>query len=346
MQARNASRARRRVVAIAPNWLGDAVMALPALGVLARAPDASLCVLSAPYVARVFMGQPGVDALYVDPPGRRLARVAARTRTLRESRCRAAVVFPPSFSSALPPWLARVPVRVGFRADGRSGVLTHALAMPPREEHLTVSYARLAREAIERMGGPASDPVEPALVVTEGERAAIRRRLGTSARDNYVVVVPGAAFGPAKSWPAERYAALCARLVRETCVVLAGSRADRAVCERVAREIPGVCSLAGETSLGELFALVEGARALVANDSGAPHVAAALNVPCVVLFGSTSPAWTAPAGPRVRVLQHRVHCNPCFRRTCPTQLECFHGIEVDSVWSAVTDALRDAAAGC
>jgi heptosyltransferase-2 len=84
-----------------------------------------------------------------------------------------------------------------------------------------------------------------------------------------------------------------------------------------------------------MFALVEGALALVANDSGAPHVAAALDVPCVVLFGSTSPAWTAPRGNDVRVLQHKVHCNPCFRRTCPTELECFNGIAVDEVAAAV-----------
>jgi heptosyltransferase-2 len=122
-------------------------------------------------------------------------------------------------------------------------------------------------------------------------------------------------------------------------VVLAGSEGDRAVCDRVAGGAPGVHSLAGKTTLGELFALIEGARVLVANDSGAPHAAAALDLPCVVLFGSTSPAWTAPRGRDVRVLQHRVHCNPCFRRTCPTQLECFHGIEVEEVFAAVVEVL-------
>jgi heptosyltransferase-2 len=175
--------------------------------------------------------------------------------------------------------------------------------------------------------------------VSEGERASVRRRLNTIAPDGYVVVVPGAAFGPAKSWPEERYRALCAELVRDTPVILTGSRGDRSVCERIAHGMAGVHSLAGETTLGEMFALVEGARALVANDSGAPHVAAALDVPCVVLFGSTSPAWTAPRGSDVRILQHKVHCNPCFRRTCPTQLECFNGIAVDEVSAAVTKIL-------
>ena len=137
----------------------------------------------------------------------------------------------------------------------------------------------------------------------------------------------------------ERYRSLCSLLSRETHVVLAGSAGARARCERIARDLPGVHSLAGETSLGGLFALLEGARLVIANDSGAPHAAAALGVPAVVLFGSTSPAWTAPAGERVRVLQHVGHCNPCFRRTCPTQLECFHGIAVDEVLAAAREFL-------
>jgi heptosyltransferase-2 len=152
-------------------------------------------------------------------------------------------------------------------------------------------------------------------------------------------VVPGAAFGPAKAWPWERYRELCRGLGRDRPVVVAGSAGDHGVCDRVAGGLPGVVNLAGKTGLGEFIALVGGARAVVANDSGAPHVAAAMGVPVVVLFGSTSPAWTAPLGEAVEVLQHRVHCNPCFRRTCPTQLECFNGIEVQAVHDAVARAV-------
>jgi heptosyltransferase-2 len=329
------------MAAVAPNWLGDAVMCLPALRFLASSPGVSLSVLSGPYVARVFLNQPGVDDLWVDRPGGRPARIRARTRALRAAGCDAAVVFPPSFSSALPPLLAGVPKRIGFRADGRRIALTHAPATPSRDVHLTRAYLGLAMAAIESAGLDAGAPAATArLHVSEGERDSIRRRLGPFAREGYVVVVPGAAFGPAKSWPDERYRALCALLARETHVVLAGSAGDRAVCDRVAGGEPGVHSVAGDTSLGELFALMEGARVVVANDSGAPHAAAALDVPCIVLFGSTSPAWTAPAGDHVRVLQHKVHCNPCYRRTCPTQLECFNGIEVEEVIAAVRDALR------
>ncbi len=334
MQARDSS-AGVRVAAIAPNWLGDAVMCLPSLSLLARAHGAALSVLSNPYVARVFLHQSGVDDLHVDPAGGRSRRIAARARALRVIGPRVAVMFPPSFSSALPALLAGVPRRTGFSADGRSALLTRALPTPSRAVHLVDSYLDLGRASLQAAELEPENAVRARLVVTDNERAAVKRRLAGVTGAGYMVVVPGAAFGPAKTWPEERYRALCRTLVRDTPVILTGSSGDRATCQRIARDVPGVLSLAGETSLGEMFALVEGAHALVANDSGAPHVAAALDVPCVVLFGSTAPAWTAPRGGDVRILQHKVHCNPCFRRTCPTELECFNGIAVEDVVEAV-----------
>jgi heptosyltransferase-2 len=329
--------ARQRVSIVAPNWLGDAVMSLPAINMLATA--SSLSVVASPYVSRVFLHQPGIEEIHVDPHGGRGRRIVARVRSLRSISPRGAAIFPPSFSSVLPAFLAGVPRRTGFRADGRAAFLTAALPLPSRDVHLVDSYLELARAALGDLGVESGPSSVARLHVAENERMSIRNRIAGMINDGYVVVVPGAAFGPAKSWPEERYRALCAELVGSIGVVLTGSRGDRDVCERIARAVPGVISLAGETSLGEMFALVEGARAVVANDSGAPHVAAALNVPCVVLFGSTSPAWTAPRGGDVHILQHKVHCNPCFRRTCPTQLECFNGIAVDEVRSAVVEIL-------
>jgi len=331
--------ARQRVTAVAPNWLGDAVMSLPALQVLAGASGVSLSVLSSPYVARVFLNQPGVDELHVDPAGGRMQRIAVRVRALRSIEARTAVVFPPSFSSVLPTFLAGVQRRVGFQADGRAALLTRALPLPSRDVHLVDSYVDLARAALSDVAIETGPPPVARIMVSEMERSSIRQRVAGMKGGGYVVIVPGAAFGPAKTWPEERYRALCATLARDTAVILTGSRGDKDVCERIARDVPGVHSLAGETSLGEMFALVEGALALVANDSGAPHVAAALGVPCVVLFGSTAPAWTAPRGADVQVLQHKVHCNPCFRRTCPTELECFNGIAVEDVAAAVAGIL-------
>jgi heptosyltransferase-2 len=325
--ARAGSGAPPRVAVIAPNWLGDAVMALPAI---ARAGHAAPVAVVAPrYTARVFWKAPGVGEVWVDPAGGRAARVRARVQALRAWGARAALVLPPSFSSALAPFLAGVPERVGFAGEGRRALLSTAPATPPRTRHLTQSYLDLAGRLAPAAGAA---PEAARLWVAEADRAGIARVLAAAGvRGPYAVVVPGAAFGPAKAWPAERYRALCERLGADLPVVVTGGPGDRPVCGRVADGLARVTNLAGATGLGEFFALVEGARVLVANDSGAPHVAAALGTPVVVLFGSTSPVWTAPRGDAVAVLQHVVHCNPCFRRRCPTQLECFHGIAVEDV---------------
>lgn len=334
--------ARRRLVMVAPNWLGDAVMSLAAIDRVASDPNWDLAVVASPYTARVYWGVAGVTEVQADARAGRSARVLARTRALRAYGADAVVVLPPSFSSAVPAWLARVGKRVAFATDGRRALLSDAVALPPRTVHLTQSYAELMNRAL----GVVADvhgrnaAVGARLRVTDDDRAGADRLLARHgiARGSYALVVPGAAYGPAKSWPWERYRHVCAALARDTAVVLGGSAADRAVCERIREELPNVINIAGETSLGEFFAVVEGARVALANDSGAPHVAASLGVATVVLFGSTSPEWTAPLGENVQVVQHKVHCNPCFRRTCPTQLECFNGIEPGDVLARVRHA--------
>ncbi len=334
--------ARRRLVVVAPNWLGDAVMSLPAIARAVSHPEWEVSIATSPYTARVYWGIDGVGEIQTDGVGGRFARIRARIRSLRDYGADAVAVLPPSFSSALPAWLAGVRKRVGFATDARRMFLTDAVPNPPRSVHLSEGYRALIVRALDD-ATPASPSAEHGarVHVDASDRAGIDRVLAPSgmARGGYVLIVPGAAFGPAKSWPWERYRRVCENLARDIPVVLAGSKADRAICDRIADGIRGVANLAGETTLGEFFALVEGARVALANDSGAPHVAASLGVSTVVLFGSTSPEWTAPLGARVRVLQHKVHCNPCFRRTCPTQLECFNGIPPDDVVAGVRAAL-------
>ncbi len=333
--------ARRRLVLVAPNWLGDAVMSLPVIDRVAAAGAFDLAVVTAPYTARVYWGVDGVGELHVDRPGSRWSRIRSRAAALRAYGADTVVVLPPSFSSALPAWLAHIRRRIGFAADARRILLSDAVPVPSRRVHLTDSYVELVERTLPAVNTVHSSPPTRARIrVTDEDRAgAVARVSRAGIRGAYALVVPGAAFGPAKSWPALRYRAVCDSLAREIAVVLTGSAADRPVCDEIAAGLPGVVNLAGQTTLGEFFALVEGARVVLANDSGAPHVAATLGTPTVVLFGSTSPEWTAPRGARVDVVQHKVHCNPCFRRTCPTQLECFHGIEPAEVLSRVRGVL-------
>lgn len=344
MNGRRQAGGDRRLVVVAPNWLGDAVMSLAAVACAAREPGWAIAVAASPYTARVYWGVDGVDEIHVDGAGGRGTRIRGRVRSLRAYGADAVVVFPPSFSSAVPAWLARVRTRVGFAGDGRRALLSAAVAPPARTTHLSASYVELVKHALKtdaraEPGSTAAGAVR--LSVAPQERASAAALLSQQGIRSgpYAVVVPGAAFGPAKSWPWERYRRVCEDLSRDTTVVLAGSGADRAVCDRVRDGLPGVANLAGRTTLGEFFALIEGASVVLANDSGAPHAAASLGVPVTVLFGSTSPEWTAPLGDRVDVVQHKVHCNPCFRRTCPTQLECFAGIEAADVITRVRRVL-------
>jgi heptosyltransferase-2 len=309
-------------------------MSLPLMGMMAASDRVSLAVIAPEWTARVYWDVDGLDELVVLPKRGVTRGVAARTRYLYATRPDAAVVLPPSFSAAVAPWLASIPLRVGYRTDARSALLTDTVsASKSRDQHLTANFLDLGRLALRRLdvGLPAAFDT-PAVSVSPGDAEAIDRILAEKRIPRpYAVVVPGATYGPAKSWPWERFRAVALGLSEETAVVLAGSVQEREMCGRIARGVDNVYDLSGETSLGAFLALLSGASAVLANDSGSPHLAASMGVPVVVLFGSTSPVWTAPLGPSVEVVRRPVDCSPCFKKTCPTELECLTAIGVEEV---------------
>ncbi len=335
------------LLVVASNWLGDAVMSLPLLGFMSGLPGARVTVLAQGYTARVFWGIDEVHRLVVlakDGPTRRLWK---RMRSVHALGFHGAVVLPPSFSSALTTFLGRVPHRVGFAGDGRGLLLSAASPSGNlRREHLSENYLRLGRVLSRRLQlGDAHDRGTPVIRVFGHERDQVKSILESQGAPpgDYAVVVPGATYGETKAWPQKEYRNLVGRLRGEMPVVLAGGSGERRLCEVVAEGLKGVYNLAGLTTLGELFALLEGGRVLVANDSGAPHAAASLGTPVVVIFGSTSPTWTRPLGDLVRVVREPVHCAPCFRKKCPTQLECYQGISADDVFAESISVIGRAA---
>jgi heptosyltransferase-2 len=335
---------QRSIAVIAPNWLGDAVMSLPLVGMLGASPAVDLAVIAPEATGRVYWELPEVAELVVLPKRTATRGVRARARHLGQTRPDAAIVLPPSFSSAAGAWLARVPLRVGYRCDGRGGLLTEAVdANGARDEHLTRNYIRLGEVALEKMEieTPKGAAV-PQVRVGAFDHAQLESRFEAAVSgEPYAVVVPGATYGPAKSWPWRRYRELARALSADITVALAGTRAEREKCERIGEGLENVRNLAGETSLGAFLSLLSRASVVVANDSGSPHLAASMGTPVVVLFGSTSPRWTAPVGPSVDIVRHPVSCSPCFRRTCPTHLECFDGISVREVLDRVLARVRD-----
>lgn len=335
-----AGRALERVLVRLPNWLGDALMARPLLHALRAAqPRAEIVAVGPAGLLALLATERTFDRAETWPKGRAdRARLLARLRVWRPE---AALVLPPSFSSAWFAWRAGARIRIGFAQDGRSPLLTHAVRRPARgERHLSREYLDLGA----RLGATAV-PV-PALVLDDSARAeAARLRASLPGGARYVVLGPGARYGPAKRWPPERFVELGMRCRdRGLAVLVCGGAEDAVACEAVARGIgAGAGSLAGRTSLAGQAALCAEARVAVCNDSGLAHLAAATGARTVAIFGSTSSAWTAPVGAGVQVVQRAPVCSPCFQRTCAIGYRCLSAVTVNAVWHATSVA--DAAAG-
>ena len=329
-----------RTLVIAPQWIGDAVMAEPLLAALGRRGDC-LTVAALPWVAPVFRAMPQVHEIVELPFAHGRLDWSARRRiaaTLR-GRFDTAYVLPNSAKSALVPWLARVPLRIGYQGEGRALLLHRRLPNPAGRPPMVAFYGALA-------GGGFDAAARPRLHL---DAAAISAALADAGLTPgaYWAFAPGAEYGPAKRWPADHFANLAALLHRRdgAPVVLLGSTAEATLCESIASAAPDACRvLAGKTSLLDAMALIAAARGLVSNDSGLMHIAAAFAVPQVAIFGSTSPVHTPPLNANARVIWLKdelgLDCMPCFDRTCRFgHLRCLVGVSPERVDVALNDAL-------
>lgn len=334
-----------RILVRLPNWLGDLLMARPLLHALRRAHPQATVVAVGQAAHLDLLSHDGVlDERHAWPAGR--TERAALVRELRARPPDVALVLPPSFSSAWFAWRAGARVRIGYRHELRGIVLTRALARPPRGElHLSAEYLALARALDERgpaaAGAAALPPLTPPPGAAERARAALARAL-TADRAGLPLALlgPAARYGPAKRWAASRFAATGAGLAaRGYQVLVCGAASERAECEAVAAAAGGgAVSLAGAADLGAQAALCARAAVAVCNDSGLAHLSAAVGAPTVAIFGSTSSAWSAPLGARVRVIQQAPVCAPCFQRTCRIGYRCLEAVGVERVLQACVEA--------
>jgi heptosyltransferase-2 len=334
------------MVVLTPNWLGDAVMALPALAAVRRhLGPATLIVAARHATAALFRMVPGVDrVLPLDASSRR-----ADAEALAQIKADCALLLPNSFGSA---WAARragIPERWGFASDFRRPLLTKAVRKPRGRMHQSEYYLAL----VSALGmTPTGEP--PRVVVPdEARRRASELLARHGAGDDTVLVgmAPGAAYGGAKQWPPDRFGRL-ARLLherRKIVSVLVGSRADRATGDQIAPG-PHVVDLIGQTDLPVLAGVMARSRAFVSNDSGAMHMAAAVGLPVTAIFGATDERATAPLPPASQwapaheILTCDVFCRPCMLRECPIDHRCMKRIHPERVCAAVERQLTGRAA--
>ncbi len=322
-----------KTLVVAPNWIGDALMAQPLLTLLKRhEPDQTIVALAPRWVAPVLSAMPEIDDVVATDLAHGALQWSARRAFARDLARRGfdrAFVLPNSFKSALIPWLAGIPQRIGYRGESRVVVVNRRVPGPDPAQSMSERYAALGAAVGATSDGPLS---QPRLVVDARAIDDVRRRFGLDADETLVALCPGAEYGPAKRWPAAHFAELARRLVERpgTRVVLLGGPGDRAICgEILAAAAAGdrVRDLAGATTLDDAIALIAASTEVVSNDSGLMHVAAALGRPQVALFGSSDPRHTPPLSPRARVLWLHLDCSPCFERTCPLgHLNCLVGI--------------------
>jgi len=324
----------RSILVRAPNWVGDAVMSLPALGGVRQVfPQAAITVLAVPRVAPLFSEHPEVAEVILYPPGPEKWR---RLWALR-GRFDLALALPNSLESALGLWLAGAPARVGYNTDARRPFLTTAVGGRKglKGLHQVFYYLGLLTAL-----GPVASYTPPTLFLTPEEIAAAAKLLdhgNVAASGPWVGLSPGAAYGPAKRWPAERFAALAQELQKEfrANIVLLGGPDDQEAGEQVKALMPQPpVDLVGRTSLRQALGVLANLQLLITNDSGLMHAAAALRTPLVAIFGSTDPVATGPFTSQAAVIHHPRDCAPCLERTCPIDYPCLTDITVTEVLAA------------
>jgi heptosyltransferase-2 len=330
----------RQVLVRSPNWVGDAIMSLPVLAGLKRLfPLAEITILAVPRVAPLFTGQPGVVEIIRYPSGRGKWQVLWEMRGCFD----VSLALPNSMESGLGLWLVGVPSRVGYNTEARGFFLKEAVS---GRHHLgglhTVFYFLGLLKAL---GGVATF-TPPTLYLEPGEvegAAQFLQEIDLPGEGPWVGLSPGAAYGPAKRWPPERFAALGRALQQEfgARLVLLGGKEERPVADLVQESLKmPVVDLVGRTTLRQALGVLSQLRLLITNDSGLMHAAAALSVPLAALFGSTDPVATGPFSARAAVIRHPWPCSPCFKRTCEVGYACLNAITVDEVMAAARDRLR------
>ena len=341
-----------RILIRATNWVGDAVMSLPAIrAVRARFPEAHVAVLARPWVADLYARETAINCVipYSAAAGfRDLSAKLSAARVLRAEKFDCAILLQNAFEAAAIVWLAGIPRRIGYARDGRTALLTDPVPVPKPGDiafHQRFYYLELLRRAhlIDEIPKVDAIRLEGGEAASRGGEVYFRER---GIAPPVIGVSPGAAYGAAKRWLPERFAQ-AALQVAGSCggsVAVFGSSGERKLCQLVADMIErggvSASNLAGETALREFIEMAAACHVFLTNDSGAMHIASAVGVPTVAVFGATDDSATGPTGPLARVVREPVECSPCLLRECPIDHRCMTRVTAQQVSGVALELLR------
>jgi heptosyltransferase-2 len=339
-----------RILIIAPNWIGDAVMSQPLLANLKTIyPQSQIDVLASPWVAPIYRACTEVNQVIEAGLAHKQLQWGLRrqlAKQLEANQYEACFVLPNSFKSALIPWIANIPFRIGYRGEMRFGLINLALENPSKVNRPPMAnhYLALSNALDHSHGIDTSYPVDPKLNISTVAKQSVSAKLQAASikEKSIYVLCPGAEYGTTKRWPTEHFATLAKKLISngpDACVILLGSKGDHALGEEItalAANVSQIHNWCGETSLDEAIALIGMSKALVSNDSGLMHIGAALKVPQVAIFGSSDPHHTPPLSDKAKVIWLNLPCSPCHKRECPLRhLKCLRDISPENVLSII-----------
>jgi heptosyltransferase-2 len=337
------------ILIIAPNWIGDAVMTQPLLAsIKALYPDSTIDVLASTWVAPIYRACSEVNQVIEAKFEHKQLQWGLRkqlAKQIEKQKYQACFVLPNSFKSALIPWLANIPLRIAYRGEMRFGLINVALDnpskfnRPPMVQHYLALSALLNDEEQAEGQQVYSNTPPPRLNISTSAKQSIQSKLqSANITESIYVFCPGAEYGPSKRWPTEHFARLAQELMKENPnnhIILIGSQADQNLANEISpqgNQNSNIHNWCGSTSLDEAIALIGMSKAVVSNDSGLMHIAAALRVPQVAIFGSSDPAHTPPLSDRAKVIWLDLPCSPCHKRECPLgHLKCLKDIRPQQV---------------
>ncbi len=335
----------QRILIIAPHWIGDAVMSQPLLdSIKSASPSDRIDVLCTPWVAPIYRACKEVErVIEVDLQHGALQWNLRRSiaKQLKTNSYNFAFVLPNSFKSALIPWMAGIPNRIGYRGELRFGLINHALNNPSRQARTAMveHYGNLL-QALTKTCIPFDKNSQPKLYISDELIQKVRSRLDPLGAQSLYVFAPGAVYGPAKRWPSSHFTELATQILGSdphAQIVILGSKADHSLGHDIqtnAKSAERIHNWCGSIGLEEAMAVIAQCTQVISNDSGLMHIAAALSIPQIAIFGSSNPLHTPPLSKRAQVIWLELPCSPCYQRTCPLgHLHCLKQIEPQQVYT-------------